>query len=174
MSSIENPLQINSDVIDNYSAYAEGVDSKNWPLVRSCFADEVIVDYGELSASTGERGVPRPSDDWVKLLQGVINGFDTTRHTITNHRTTFSDGIVTCKAYLIADHVIYPGSAGDAENPIIGPEDVVTFVGEYSNEYIQMDGVWKICKSKLAASWSSGNMALFEQATSKVIAQFSG
>src|SRR4029078_2842 len=32
--------------------YAPGIDSKNWPLFRSCWADEVDLDYGELGTFT--------------------------------------------------------------------------------------------------------------------------
>ena len=36
MSSIENELVIRAAVVDNYNKYAEGLDSKNWLLVRAC------------------------------------------------------------------------------------------------------------------------------------------
>ncbi len=32
--------------------YATGIDSKDWPLFRSCWTDEVDVDYGELGHFT--------------------------------------------------------------------------------------------------------------------------
>ncbi len=32
--------------------YATGIDSKNWPLFRSCWTDEVDLDYGELGTFT--------------------------------------------------------------------------------------------------------------------------
>ena len=55
--------------------------------------------------------------------------------------------------------------------PIVGPQDVVTVVGEYTNHYRQIDGAWKICKSELAVNWSHGNIALFTAATERVLAQ---
>ena len=167
---MENSLLIRNALIDNYNNYAEGLDSKNWPLVRACFADEVLIDYGSISAPTGDPKVPRRADDWLKILQGVINGFDITRHTITNHRVKSSDAGVSCTAYLTADHVIFP----NPEMPIVGPQDVVTVVGEYTNHYAQVEGVWKICKSELVVNWSHGNMALFTAATDRVIAQLGG
>lgn len=36
------------------------------------------LDYGEFSDSTEGSNVLRSSDDWVAILQGVINGFDIT------------------------------------------------------------------------------------------------
>lgn len=162
---MENHMQIRNALIDNFNNYAQGLDSKDWPLVRACFADRVLIDYGPLSAPSGDPAVPRDADDWMKYLQGVINGFDITRHTITNHRVTISESEVSCTAYLMADHVIFP----DPEMPLIGPDDVATVVGEYSNHYEQVGSDWKICKSQLVVNYSSGNMGLFETSAARLL-----
>lgn len=167
MTDTNSQLLIRNALIDNYNLYAQGLDSKNWPMVRSCFADTIMIDYGSISAPTGDPEVPRQADDWLKILQSVINGFDITRHTITNHRVDISGSAVSCTAYLNADHVIFP----NPEMPIIGEQDVVTVVGEYTNHYEQVNDVWKICRSELVVNWSSGNMALFGTATERAAAQ---
>lgn len=160
MTSTPGELTIRNALIDNYNHYAEGLDSKNWPMVRGCFADEVIIDYGEISAATGAPDVPRLADDWMKHLQSVINGFDVTRHTITNHRVVISDDEISCRAYLTADHVLF----ADANLPVVGDDEVVTVVGEYTNHYRLIGDNWKICKSALVVNWSRGNMTLFATA----------
>jgi predicted ester cyclase len=157
MSTSANELTIRNALIDNYNAYAEGLDSKNWPMVRNCFADEVVIDYGELSAASGAADEPRKADDWMEYLQGVINKFDVTRHTITNHRVSISGDEAVCTAYLTADHVKF----ADPSLALANPENVATVVGEYSNHYRQIDGAWKIFRSALVVQWSSGNLALF-------------
>jgi hypothetical protein len=162
----KSPL-IRSALIDNYNQYAEGLDSKNWPMVRACFADEVLIDYGSISAPTGDPTVPRRADEWLRILQGVINGFDITRHTITNHRFKTSDAGISCSAYLIADHVIF----ANPEMPVVESQDVVTVVGEYTNHYAEFDGAWKICKSALVVNWSHGNMTLLATAMERAMAQ---
>lgn len=169
MSQQENSLQIRNALIDNYNNYAEGLDSKNWPLVRACFADEVLIDYGSISAASGDPEVPRRADDWMQHLQSVINGFHVTRHTITNHRISISEKGISCRAYLTADHVLFP----NPEMPIISGEDVATVVGEYTNHYEQIGDSWKIVKSELVVNWSSGNMALFVSAPERAV-QFAG
>lgn len=160
MSAERESLLIRNALIDNYNNYAEGLDSKNWPMVRDCFADEVLIDYGPISAATGSPDVPRKTDDWMKHLKSVINGFDITRHTITNHRVRIIGEEVSCTAYLTADHVIF----ADPSNPLVGDEDVVTVVGEYTNYYTRIGDTWRICKSQLVVNYSRGNLALFEQA----------
>lgn len=163
MSLADTDLEISSALIRNYNEYAQGLDSKDWQLVRNCFADQVYIDYGNISAPTGDPAVPREADDWLKILQSVINGFDITRHTITNHRVNMTDGQVSCMAYLIADHVIF----ADPEVPLVGDQDVVTVVGEYTNWYEKTGDSWKICKSQLVVNWSSGNIALLAEANKR-------
>jgi hypothetical protein len=163
MSSSNDDAQIRNALIDNYNQYGEGLDSKNWPMVRGCFADEVLIDYGSVSDATGDPSVARRADDWLKILQAAINGFDITRHTITNHRVTISDDQVCCRAYLTAGHVIF----ATPEMPFVNDQDIVTVVGEYSNYYRQVEGVWKICQSALVVHWTSGNMGLFEMAAAR-------
>jgi hypothetical protein len=152
---------------ENYSLYAQGLDSKDWALVRRCFADQVSIDYGTISDPTGSPDVPRNTQDWLQVLQSVINGFDITRHTITNHRTAFVDGLVSCRAYLIADHVIF----SNPELPLVADDDVATVVGEYTNHYERTAEGWKICRSKLEIQYSRGNLALFVTAAERVAEQ---
>lgn len=160
MPTARDDVLIRNALVDNYNQYAEGLDSKNWPLVRACFADEILLDYGSVGAETGAPDVPRPADDWIKHLKSVINGFDVTRHTITNHRVRITDEEIACTAYLIADHVVFP----NPELPHIEDNDVVTVVGEYTNHYEQIGGLWKIVKSQLLVNWTRGNLGLFESA----------
>ena len=167
MRSTEQQLVIRNALVDNYSNYAEGLDSKQWDLVRDCFADDVMIDYGEISAATGSPDVPRKIEQWMEHLQNVINGFDITRHTITNHRVTITDDEVSCRAYLMADHVVFT----DPAHPIVGDDDVVTVVGEYCNHYTEVDGRWLICKSALAVHYSRGNMALFVTGRERIAAR---
>ena len=152
---------------ENYSLYGQGLDSKDWSLVSSCFAERVSIDYGTISDPTGSPDVPRIAADWLEVLQSVINGFDVTRHTITNHRFSFADGQVSCRAYLVADHVIFP----DPAVPLVSDDDVATVVGEYTNHYERTLQGWKISRSKLEIHYSRGNLDLFGTAAERVAEQ---
>lgn len=150
-------------IIDIYNAYAEGVDSKNWELVRQCFADTIYVDYGATSAATGSPDDPRNADDWVAVVRSVIDGFDFTRHTITNHRFRREGERIVCRAYLTADHVIL----ANPDEPAAAPDQIATVVGEYTNTCELGDHGWKICKSRLEMQWSRGNGSLFAEAMAR-------
>lgn len=167
MPNATDTLHLRNAMIDSYNRYAQGLDSKDWAMVRACFADKVFIDYGSISDPTGSPDVARNSDDWLKILQGVINGFDITRHVITNHRPVINETTVSCTAYLSADHVIF----ANPEVPIISSDDVVTVVGEYTNWYEQQGSDWKICRSKLVVNYSSGNLSLLGKAFERALAQ---
>ncbi|WP_346839460.1 nuclear transport factor 2 family protein [Microbulbifer sp. SAOS-129_SWC] len=163
MSSEELPA-LSQAFIANYNRYAEGLDSKNWGQVRSCFADEVYIDYGVIVDPDGDPGIAKKSDDWVRQLQHNIGGFDKTRHTISNHRVLLGGESPSCRAYLVADHVMFP----DPTLPIAGAVDIATVIGEYTNHYRLIGKQWKIYKSKLDIHWSTGNIELFAKAVGKV------
>ena len=154
-------------LVQSYNNYAEGLDSKNWELLRSVFADEVLLDYGNISPEQFKTGKPSSSDAWVAHLKSVIDGFDVTHHRISNHRFGVEGGVPWCKAYLAADHVIFK----DPETTDISPEELSTVVGEYTNYYVQAPGGWKICRSRLAVQFSHGNPALFPEAIARAAAK---
>jgi 3-phenylpropionate/cinnamic acid dioxygenase small subunit len=166
MSFEGNRAELAQELAENYYRYAEGLDSKNWELVRSCFADEVYIDYGPVIDPDGSADTPRAADEWLKVLQGAINGFDATRHLMSNPRVEVTGDEVTCRIYLQADHVIYP----IPEMAIAGPHDVATVIGEYTNSYVQTPQGWKICKSKLVMDYTTGNLELFGAAAGRVAA----
>ena len=149
--------QTRSEIIEAYNHYAEGIDTKNWPLVRSCFAEEVFIDYGETGAATGGAGATRKAEDWLSALQSVINGFDVTRHTITNHRFRATAEGIECRAYFNAEHIIF----NDPEINHVTDDESVFVIGEYTNVFCQDDSGWKISKSKLVAEFTKGNIGLF-------------
>ena len=150
-------------IIDIYNAYAEGLDSKNWAMVRQCFADEVYIDYGATSAATGSPDEPRKADDWIPVLQSVINGFDFTQHTITNHRFSRDGERIVCRAYMTADHVILANPAFTQATA----DEVATVVGEYTNTCEHTADGWKIVSSRLDMAWSRGNAELFVDAVTR-------
>ncbi len=167
MSRLSVDVETRLGIIDTYNRYAEGLDSKNWPLVRSCFADSVYIDYGSISEPTGAPDVPREADAWLEVLQGVINGFDITRHTITNHRFHTGREGISCRAYLTAEHVIFP----DPQIPVASPQDVATVIGEYTNT-CEYDGAdWKIRRSRLVINYTRGNADLFVAAMERAAGQ---
>ena len=93
----------------------------------------------------------------MSALQSVINGFDVTRHAITNHRfRAIAEGIE-CRAYFNAEHIIF----NDPEINHVTDDESVFVIGEYTNVYCQSDSGWKISQSRLVTEYSKGNVGLF-------------
>ena len=167
MTVTDVSLEERAAIIDVYNAYAEGVDTKNWAMVRNCFADEVMIDY-QPGAHDRDPNVPWPADEWVGGIKAVINGFDITRHIIANHRFERDGDAVICRAYLTADHIIW--KHGEPEEPNAAPDELSRVVGEYTNRCQNIDGAWKVVASRLTVTYSTGPDELFVTAMQRAAA----
>jgi len=69
--------------------YATGLDSRDWPLFRSCFADEIETDFTSVFG-----GEPRKvsADRWTEAARRSLSGLKATQHMITKH-VLFEDSI---------------------------------------------------------------------------------
>ena len=130
--------------------YALGVDTRDWPLFRSCFTDEIEID----SSSAAPPPQRWKADDWVELVRRTINGMKTTQHIITNQIITIDDDAATCIAYVQARHHL-PNDSGE--------NDQNTY-GYYTNHLVRMPNGWKIRARKLMIMSNEGNIDLFELA----------
>ena len=102
-------------------------------------------------------------DVGARVLGGIVNGFDFTQHTITNHRFARDGEHIVCRAYLTADHVILADPAFTEATA----EEVATVVGEYTNTCELTNDGWKIVRSRLDMAWSKGNSKLFVEAVTR-------
>jgi hypothetical protein len=57
--------------------YATGIDAKDWPLLRTCWTDEVDIDYGDLGHFTN-------ADEFTALMTQIHDGMGQTYHRISN------------------------------------------------------------------------------------------
>ncbi|NQV20344.1 MAG: nuclear transport factor 2 family protein [Rhodospirillales bacterium] len=67
-----------SDVLNNYGM---SIDFKDYDLLRSCFVDDVAVNF----TSLGEGFVFKGGDEWTAKIRDLTEGLDATQHIITNH-----------------------------------------------------------------------------------------
>lgn len=132
--------------------YATGTDSRDWELFRTCFTDEVDVDF---SAGFGQPAVRLDADDWVVMTAPRMESFAATQHMITNHVITFDDDDhATGVAYVRASHHL-PNSTGDSDQ---------TVYGYYTNRFERTPDGWRIAALRLTARWMTGNFGIFQAA----------
>lgn len=134
--------------------YATGTDSRDWALFRSCFTDEVEVDFSD---GFGQPVVRVSADEWVRGTAPRMESFTATQHMITNLVITFDDDDhATCVAYVRASHH-RPNSTGDSDQ---------TVYGYYTNRFRRTPSGWRIAAVKLTPLWMTGNFGIFQSALS--------
>src|SRR6478736_460054 len=65
--------------------YATGIDSKNWPLFRTCWTDEVDLDYGEVGTFTDP-------DALTELFAQIHDPMGPTYHRLSNFAIAVDEG----------------------------------------------------------------------------------
>ncbi|ASU58632.1 MULTISPECIES: nuclear transport factor 2 family protein [Nocardiopsis] len=141
-----------AEISEVQTRYATGTDSRDWELFRSCFTDEVEVDFGE---GFGQPAMRMAADEWVAGTAPRMESFKATQHMITNHVITFDgDDHATCVAYVRASHHL-PNSLGDSDQ---------TVYGYYTNRFTRTPSGWRIAGVKLTPLWMTGNFAVFRSA----------
>jgi hypothetical protein len=139
-----------AEISDVQLRYATGLDSRDWALFRSCFADEIETDFTSVFG-----GAPRKvsADKWTDAARRTTSGLAATQHMITNHVITVDNesDTATCVAYVQARHYL-PNDSGDSTQNMFG---------YYTNRFTRTRDGWKIQACKLTLTWQTGNRHIF-------------
>ncbi len=135
--------------------YAWGIDSRDWTLFRSIFADEVAIDF---SSYNGTPPTSMSADDWVAGCKSMLPGFDATQHVLTNFMIELAGDTAQAIVYMKAEHFI-ANSLGDNSH---------TLGGYYTHQLKKQADGWKIHSAKLTVLWSRGNRQVYELARQRV------
>lgn len=140
------------EVHDLSLRYAEGIDRRDWDAYRSCFTDEVVIDF---SSFTHVPAPPAPmgADDWVAAVRGTISGFEATQHLIANQRISFDD----------ADHARY--TAYIQAQHWMDREHFYLVGGWYENRAVRHGGIWRLTQVILHQEWDTGDRGLLREAS---------
>lgn len=131
--------------------YATGIDTRDWALYRSIFADEVTLDF------TSYRPGPVrtiSADDWVAGLIPLFTGLAATQHSMTNPLTVVTGDSADVTMYMQAHHVF------DADDP----DSYYTIGGYYEDRLVRRDGRWQITAVTLNVTWRLGDYDIMEAA----------
>jgi 3-phenylpropionate/cinnamic acid dioxygenase small subunit len=143
-----------TQIVETVYCYATGIDTRDWALYRSIFADEVDVDFSSYDGNPPRRV---RADDWVTGVAPLFEGLDATQHTMTNPRVRIEGDRATCVMYMQAVHFL-ANKEGDAE---------FTLGGYYTDELVKRPSGWKLCGVKLTVLWSRGNRAIMGMAVGR-------
>ena len=118
-----------AQITDVLIRYATGIDSKDWPLFRTCWADEVDLDYGELGTFTDP-------DAFTDLFARVHDSMGNTYHRLSNFVIAIDEGgdTATARTYVHAVLMVAPGDNAPW----------VDVVGHYDDELTRGVNGWRI------------------------------
>jgi 3-phenylpropionate/cinnamic acid dioxygenase small subunit len=109
--------------------YATGIDSKDWPLFRTCWTDEVDIDYGDLGHFTN-------ADEFAALMTQIHDGMGQTYHRISNIAIKVDGDHATARSYV---HALLMAVPGDSSSWIEA-------LGHYDDELVRTPDGWRIGK----------------------------
>jgi hypothetical protein len=143
-SSKINELDDRASISDVIYRYSTGVDSKDWALFRTCFADPLNVDF----TSTGVPA-PRtfPLDTWIRVVQKTLSPYRVTQHFNANVIIKVNGDEASAVVYLKARHF-----------PLDDPDNkkIWDVGGYYTDRLVRTPEGWKIANLKFTQTWTEG------------------
>nr|WP_090277941.1 nuclear transport factor 2 family protein [Mycolicibacterium komanii]CRL73213.1 hypothetical protein CPGR_03145 [Mycolicibacterium komanii] len=109
--------------------YATGIDFKDWKLFRTCWADEVDIDYGDLGTFTDP-------DAFTTLMEQIHGGMGQTYHRISNIVVDVNADQATARSYVRAVLQAVPDDGGSW----------IDALGHYDDELVKTSEGWRIAK----------------------------
>ena len=130
------------EIIDTINRYATSVDTRDWDLFFTCYADKINVDM----VSVGfEKPMDMTAGEFMEIIQTAVSPFESTQHIISNHVININGDNATLGCYLQAQHFRQDDTGLFAL--LIG--------GYYAHSLIRTPAVWRINKYKVVKTWST-------------------
>ena len=124
--------------------YATGIDSKDWPLLRSCWTDEIDVDYQQLGRFTS-------ADALTDVMRQLHENMGPTYHRLSNFVIAVDGDRATVRSYVQAVLMLQPD---DSTN-------WVDALGHYDDVFVRTPDGWRISErvSRTARTLTGGDLA---------------
>jgi 3-phenylpropionate/cinnamic acid dioxygenase small subunit len=124
--------------------YATGIDSKDWPLFRSCWTDEIDADYQQLGRFTS-------ADALTEVMTRLHENMGPTYHRLSNFVIAVDGDRATVRSYVQAVLMLQPD---DSTN-------WVDATGHYDDVFVRTADDWRINErvSRTARTLTGGDLA---------------
>jgi 3-phenylpropionate/cinnamic acid dioxygenase small subunit len=109
--------------------YATGIDFKDWALLRTCWTEDVDVDYGEVGRYSG-------ADAITGLMEQLHGAMGPTYHRMTNFAIAVDGDRATARSYV---HAVLQAIPDDAAS-------WVEALGHYDDELVRTSDGWRIAR----------------------------
>lgn len=141
-----------SDLRDLIHRYAFGLDTRDWELWRSVFADTVTMDMSDYQPDREPR--PAAAERVVAGARVLFAGFDGSQHFIGSHRYAIDGDRARITAHMRAEHWMTTGKGSDR----------YTMFGTYHDEAVRTADGWKLESVRLMLLREEGNRYLMAEA----------
>jgi hypothetical protein len=138
-----NALIDKQEITEICYRYGLAIDTRDWPLLRSCFTPDVVGYYGAPDPYLGYQAIE-------SLCRTTLESLSATQHLIGNVLVEIDGDVATSSCYLQAQHV----GRGVAEG------EQFIFAGRYVDRLVRTTDGWRIAERRLEPMWSAGNAAL--------------
>jgi hypothetical protein len=142
------------NVAETVYRYAYGVDTRDFALYRSIFAEQVAVDF---TSFHGGEAMVITADQWVAGVQRLFTRLAATQHSMTNPVASIDGDTAVCRMYVQAHHVY---RADD-------PASWYTIGGYYDDSLVRSaDGPvgWLLTGVTLTVLWRRGDPGIISLA----------
>ena len=95
-------------VAETIYLYATGIDTKDFDLYRSIFADHVEIDFSSYEGSSVNEPDLLTGDQWVNRIKPLFTGLAATQHSMSNPVIVLDGDFASCRMYMQAHHVFEP------------------------------------------------------------------
>jgi len=131
-------------IVEVLIRYATGIDSKDWPLFRSCWTDEIDVEYQQLGRFTS-------ADALTEVMTRLHEDMGPTYHRLSNFVIAVDGDRATARSYVHAVLMLQPD---DSTN-------WVDALGHYDDIFVRTQGGWRIRErlSRTARTLAGGDLA---------------
>jgi hypothetical protein len=114
------------EIIAVLTRYATGIDRRDWPLLQSCFTEDVRTDYGTFGQWSSAAQI-------TAFMQQVHAAVGPTLHRLSNFVIAAQGSGAVARCYV--DALLLPGAAGG---------DVHRGIGFYDDELVKTTHGWRI------------------------------
>jgi hypothetical protein len=146
------------NVAETVYRYAYGVDTRDFELYRSIFAERAAFDF---TSFHGGEAVVMTADEWVAGVRALFTRLAATQHSMTNPIVSIDGDTATCRMYVRAHHV---HRADD-------PSSWYTIGGYYDDTLVRSADApagWLLDGVTLTVLWRRGDPEIMARAAAEV------
>jgi 3-phenylpropionate/cinnamic acid dioxygenase small subunit len=135
-------------VVDVLVRYTLALDSRDWALLRTCFADSAVARYSGLRPANGYAAIE-------DVCRRSLEPLTASQHLLGNILIELDGGHARATSYVQAQHVRTGLPGGDK----------YIVAGIYRDELSRTPDGWRIARRELDQLWTDGNPAVLSGAS---------